>query len=110
MEKKVRNVIARDIEIAPGEGDHVLFAGQPFYCTGKRCHVKRSGQIERFRLLKDYKYDPMTHRYMMVGIVGQEEEPIEFFDELPPAQAELLEQEGELAPASEVRPFRGKIY
>ncbi len=106
VERKVLDLIEQDIEIAPGEGDHVLFSGQPFFCTGKRCHVKRSSQIERFRLLKEYKYDPMTRRYLMVGIVGQEEEPIEFFDELPPAQQDLLDAEAD----GDVSPFRGKVY
>lgn len=106
VERRVLDLIAKDIEIAPGEGDHVLFSGQPFYCTGKRCHVKRAGQIERFRMLKEYKFDPMTRRYLMVGIVGQEEEPIEFFDELPPAQDDLIEPEAEV----DASPFRGKVY
>ena len=109
VERKVLAIIAQDIEIAPGEGDHVLFASQPFYCTGKRCHVKRSGLIERFRLLKDYRYDPMTHRYLMVGIVGDEEVSVEFADELPPAQADLLEHELDSAQWVEVGPFRGKV-
>lgn len=91
VEGKVRDVIARDIEIAPGEGDHVLFDGEPFYCTGKRCHVKRSSQIVNFRLLKEYRFDPASRKYLMVGIVGQER--IEVFDELPPVQVELIEQE-----------------
>lgn len=88
VEAKARLVIARDIEIAPGEGDHVLFDGRPFYCTGKRCHVKRSSHIENFRLLKEYKFDPVSRKYLMVGIVGHDQEPIEVFDELPPAHEE----------------------
>ncbi len=48
----------------------------------------------------------MTRRYLMVGIVGQEEEPIEFFDELPPAQDDLIEPEAEV----DASPFRGKVY
>ncbi len=110
VERKVLDLIEQDIEIAPGEGDHVLFSGQPFYCTGKRCHVKRTGQIERFRLLKEYKFDPMTRRYLMVGIVGDEEEPIEFFDELPPAQTEFAEQEVDPSRIVEVGLFKGKVY
>lgn len=103
VERKVLAIIERDIEIAPGEGDHILFDGQPFFCTGKRCHVKRSSQIERFRLLKEYKFDPISRKYLMVGIVGEEEEPIEFFDELPPARSDLVDPEPDSAA------FRGKV-
>ena len=88
VERKARAVIESDVEIAPGEGDHVLFDGQPFYCTGKRCHVKRSSHIENFRMLKEYKFDPVSRKYLMVGIVGHEQEPIELFDEYPPAHEE----------------------
>ena len=84
LEKEVREVIDSDISITPGEGDHVLFDGEPFYCTGKRCHVKRSSEIENFRLLKHFKFDPITNRYLLVGIVGDEQVAVERFDGLPP--------------------------
>jgi len=42
-------------------------------CTGTRTHVKTSGQIENFRLLKDLKYDPLSKEYLLVGIVGEKE-------------------------------------
>lgn len=84
LEKDVLEVINSDIAISPGEGDNVLFDGEPFYCTGKRCHVKRSSQIENFRLLKHFKYDPLGERYLLVGIVGNEMVDVERHDEMPP--------------------------
>ncbi|MDO5296115.1 MAG: alanine-tRNA synthetase second additional domain-containing protein [bacterium] len=84
LEREVLEVIDSDISITPGEGDHVLFDGEPFICTGKRCHVKRSSQIENFRLLKHFKYDPMIGRYLLVGIVGDDPIAVEKHEGLPP--------------------------
>ncbi len=84
LEDAVNEIIARDIPISPGEGDHVLFDGVPFVCTGKRCHVKRSGDIRNFRLLKYFKYDPIANRYLLVGIVGRNHIAAEDGEGLPP--------------------------
>lgn len=83
LERDTLTLIEQDIPISAGDGDVVLFAGEPFLCTGKRIHVKSSGCIENFRLMKDFKYDPISKKFLMVGIVGKE--PIEIFDEHAPA-------------------------
>jgi GTPase SAR1 family protein len=82
LEAKALDVIHRDIPISPADGDFILMGDQPFHCTGKRIHVKRSSHIENFRLIKDYTFDPVSKKYLLVGIVGAES--IEIFDELPP--------------------------
>ena len=91
LEAKVRDVVERDVKIAPDEGDYIKVGEERIYCTGKRIHVKRSGQIEFFRLLKEFRFDPMAKQYLLVGIVGREE--IDGFDELPPPE-ETDEGEG----------------
>ena len=35
--------------------------------------MKRSGQIEAFRLLKEFRYHPIFREYMLVGTVGTDE-------------------------------------
>ena len=82
LEAKVLAVIRRDIPIAPAEGDYIRMGGELFPCTGKRIHVKRSSQIESFRLVKDFRFDPVSRKHLLVGIVG--DGPVEGFDELPP--------------------------
>ena len=91
LEQQVLAFMAQDLPVTAGTGDFVLFDKEPFYCTGKRIHVKRTSQIEKFRLMKDYKFDPHSGKYLMVGIVG--EEPIEIFDELPPVRVGLVNYE-----------------
>ncbi len=92
VEQRVLKLIEQDIPVAAGQGDYVLFGDEPFYCTGKRIHVKHTGAIERFRLVKDYKFDPISGKYLMVGIVG--EEPIEIFHEHAPVQPNARLHEG----------------
>ena len=40
-------------------------------CDGPRIHVRRTGQIEGFRLMHHFIYDRFKHRYMLVGCVGE---------------------------------------
>lgn len=79
IEQKVREIIAQDIPITPDKGDFIRAGDKKIPCSGKRIHVKSTGQIENFRLLKDYVYDKISGQYLLVGIVGREE--IAGFDE-----------------------------
>lgn len=84
LEKKVKDIIKRDIPIKPLDGNYIEFEDNKIYCTGKRGHVKSTSQIERFRLLKEFKYDPIAKEYLLVGLVGRES--IFGFQTLPPAK------------------------
>ncbi|MDR1842052.1 MAG: hypothetical protein LBQ86_09070 [Holophagales bacterium] len=86
LQDEVLEVISKGVPISPGKGDYIFFGDEPFYCTGKRIHVKNTSQIENFRLLKEYRFDPISSKYLLVGVIG--EEPIEIFDEHPPIQIE----------------------
>jgi len=72
LEKKVQLIIELDLCIKPDKGDVITLGQDSVPCTGKRIHVKSTGEIENFRLLKDYKYDPITEQYLLVGFVGRE--------------------------------------
>ena len=73
LEKKVKDVIARDLPVAVAGHDIIRIGEEKIYCTGTRTHVKSTGQIENFRLLKDYKHDPIHREYLLVGMVGHRE-------------------------------------
>jgi hypothetical protein len=86
LQGQVLDIIAEGLPVSQGKGDYVIFGETQFYCTGKRIHVKNTNQVEDFRLLKEYRFDPISEKYLMVGVVG--EERIEVFDEHPPIQIE----------------------
>ena len=73
LEAKVKDIIARDVPIAPAGENRIAIGDHQIPCTGTRTHVKRSGQIEGFRLLKDFRYHPLLREYMLVGTVGSNE-------------------------------------
>jgi len=95
LQEQVLEIISKGLPISQGKGDYVLFGDEPFYCTGKRIHVKNTNQIENFRLLKEYRFDPISSKYLLVGVIG--EEPIEIFDEHPPIQIESTALESVLS-------------
>ena len=87
LEVRVKDIILQDIPISIAGEDRIRFGEDEIYCTGTRTHVKSTGQIENFRLLKEYRYVPITREYLLVGIVGRKE--IVGFEEIN----ELLETE-----------------
>jgi GTPase SAR1 family protein len=73
LEAKVKDIIARDVAIAPAGENRISIGDHQIPCTGTRTHVKHSGQIESFRLLKEFRYHPIFREHMLVGIVGTHE-------------------------------------
>jgi len=73
LENKVKDIIARDLPISAVGEDHIRVGEDDIFCTGVRTHVQRSSQIENFRLVKELRYHPIFHEYMLVGRVGHEE-------------------------------------
>jgi hypothetical protein len=71
LEAKAKAIIAADVPICPAGEDLIRIGDWTIRCTGTRTHVKRSGQIEQFRLLKEFKYDPLSKEYLLVGRVGE---------------------------------------
>jgi len=77
LERLVQEVIAQDQVISPVESSSISVGDEILKCTGPRIHVRSTGEIKNFRLLKDYFYDSLTGEYGIVGLVG--EEPKSFF-------------------------------
>lgn len=73
LEGKVQDIIRADVPIAPVGEDRISVGSDSIFCTGTRTHVKSSGEIENFRLVKEYRYHPIFQEYMLVGRVGFEE-------------------------------------
>ena len=55
LEAKVKEIIAADVPISPAGEDRISIGTHQIPCTGTRTHVKHSGQIENFRLLKEFR-------------------------------------------------------
>jgi tRNA A37 threonylcarbamoyladenosine biosynthesis protein TsaE len=77
VEHLVQEMIELDLPIVPDGDLNIHIGEEPQECTGPRIHVRSTGQIKNFRLLKDYIYDPFTCEFGIVGQVG--ENPQSFF-------------------------------
>lgn len=70
VEAKVRAMIAADAPICYVDDEHIRVGEILHWCSGPRIHVRSAGEVGEFRLMKDSLYDPITHLYLIAGLVG----------------------------------------
>ncbi len=71
LEAKVQGLIDQDMAIGYHDDHHITMGGQVLFCSGPRLHVASTGHISNFRLVKEFRYSPLTQTYLLVGLVGQ---------------------------------------
>ncbi len=71
LEKWVKEQIALDMPVCYVDDEHIRFGEKLHHCTGPRMHVSSTGQIENFRVLHEFKFDPMAGKFLLVGLVGE---------------------------------------
>ncbi|MBQ6899998.1 MAG: alanine-tRNA synthetase second additional domain-containing protein [Firmicutes bacterium] len=71
LQTAVRELIAQDIPISYHDEDHINIGTIKHPCTGPRIHVRSTGEIENFRLLKEIFYDSIKEKYIIIGLVGE---------------------------------------
>ncbi len=70
LEADVRHHIDLDLLVDFCDEEHIEIQGVIHPCTGPRIHVRSTGEIENFRLLKTIYYDPSQEMYLIIGLVG----------------------------------------
>lgn len=71
IEEQVKALIAENLEIHYHDEEHIRIGKRTIFpCSGPRIHVARTGDIQGFRLLKEFKWDYLTEKYLIVGFVG----------------------------------------
>lgn len=73
VERQVKELIKRDLQISYSDDEHITVGGNLYECTGPRIHVKRTSEIVGFRLLKEFRWDPLQKLYTLAGLVGEEQ-------------------------------------
>ncbi len=71
LEKKVLAVIEKDVDISYYDDHSITIDDDIYKCTGPRIHVKSSGEIKEYHLVKECKYNPLTKVYSIIGTVGK---------------------------------------
>lgn len=83
LERRVLEVIASDVEISYHDDQSITIDSEVYHCTGPRIHVKTSSDIKEYHLVKEFKYNPLTKVYSLVGTVGKDQPTaIEDFNKL----------------------------
>ena len=70
VECKVKRMIDEGINISYCDEAHIKIDEMTWSCSGPRTHVRNTEEIENFRLIPEYKYDPKTRTYLIIGLVG----------------------------------------
>lgn len=73
LEAKVKDYIRKDMPVEVAGDDLIRIGESLIYCTGTRTHVKSTGLIKDFRLVNELRYNPISHEYLLIGVVGHRE-------------------------------------
>ncbi|GHV80003.1 lantibiotic ABC transporter [Spirochaetia bacterium] len=71
VEQEVNRMIAADIPISFQDDTHIHIGDESWLCHGPRMHVRSTGEIKKFSLSKEYLTEPLTGRFLLVGVVGE---------------------------------------
>lgn len=71
LQADVLEMIDRDIPISFKDDSHIMIGDRRHYCTGPRIHVKSTGEIKGFRLVEQLFVEPITEKYLLVGLIGK---------------------------------------
>lgn len=80
VEQRVLDLIEADLPICFANDEHIRVGEMLYPCTGPRIHIRRSGEIKGFHLLKEFRFDPIAQLYTIAGIVGEERAPSRSLD------------------------------
>ncbi|MBP2664701.1 MAG: hypothetical protein H6Q71_2649 [Firmicutes bacterium] len=70
VERKVKRLIDESVNISYCDEGHIKIGEMTWMCSGPRTHVRNTDEIENFRLVPEYKFDPKTRTYLIIGLVG----------------------------------------
>lgn len=70
VEQRVLTYIAQGVPIYYLDEDHISIRDHKIYCTGPRIHLRNTAEVENFQLIKEFKYEPISGLYLLVGLVG----------------------------------------
>ncbi|MHB9095777.1 MAG: alanine-tRNA synthetase second additional domain-containing protein [Eubacteriales bacterium] len=73
VERKVLELIDASKVISYYDEQSIKIGEDFCDCTGPRLHVRNTGEIKGFRLLKEFKWDHIEKLHILAGFVGDEE-------------------------------------
>ena len=71
LNDQMNSIIHDDVPISYLDESHIMIDDDIHKCTGPRMHVRSTGEIEKVTLLKEMLKEPITDRYLLVGVIGE---------------------------------------
>ena len=71
LEKGVNELIAKDIPVSYYDESHIKIGDEKHFCSGPRMHVRSTGELNKLTLLKELLEEPVTNRYLLVGVIDE---------------------------------------
>lgn len=72
VERRVLDLIEADLPISFVNEAAIKIGDTLYPCSGPRIHVRRTGEIIGFNLVKEFLFDSVAKVYTMVGMVGDD--------------------------------------
>ncbi len=71
LEQQVNDLIRQDVPVCYRDDRHIGIGDIVSPCSGPRMHVRSTSEIRQLTLNKELLVEPITERYLLVGIVGE---------------------------------------
>ena len=71
LEQQVNDLIRQDVPVCYRDDRHIGIGDIVSPCSGPRMHVRSTAEIRQLTLNKELLVEPLTDRYLLVGIVGE---------------------------------------
>ncbi len=78
VEERVMEYIEKNVLVCYKDEEHILLGDYNLNCTGPRIHVRKTGDIKGFHLIKEFKYDPRQRLFLLAGLVGAKTQKSQF--------------------------------
>jgi hypothetical protein len=72
VEQEVKDLIGARLPISFLDDTHIRIGEESWGCHGPRMHVRSTDEIKNFSLNKEFITDPISGRYLLVGVVGEQ--------------------------------------
>jgi tRNA A37 threonylcarbamoyladenosine biosynthesis protein TsaE len=72
VEQEVKGLINASLPISFQDDMHIRIGEDSWGCHGPRMHVRNTDEIKNFSLNKEFIIDPISGRFLLVGVVGEQ--------------------------------------
>lgn len=72
IEQEVKEHIKKNEKVSYVDDKHIKIGDFKYLCTGPRIHLHRTGELEGYRLLPEFKIDTKQNLFLLTGFVGTE--------------------------------------